>query len=59
MCEKRVPNIQQKSRISVTEMKYLGRVRGVTRNDRVRNQLLREDIGVRPLFDDIKQRQLS
>ncbi|XP_044744507.1 uncharacterized protein LOC123306527 [Coccinella septempunctata] len=41
------------------EMKYLRKVKGITRMHRVRNDLIWEDIGIEPLQDFIEKRQLS
>ncbi|XP_044757830.1 uncharacterized protein LOC123315984 [Coccinella septempunctata] len=58
-CESWVLDRRQKSRMQAMEMKYLRKVRGITRMHRVRNDLIREDIGIEPLQDFIEKRQLS
>nr|CAI5851247.1 unnamed protein product [Callosobruchus analis] len=39
-------------------MKYLRRVKGVTRMDRIRNEAIREELGVEPVLKLIEQSQL-
>ncbi|XP_030758176.1 uncharacterized protein LOC115883895 [Sitophilus oryzae] len=40
-------------------MKYLLRVRGVTRKDRIRNDIIRENLQIQSMQAFIEQRQLS
>nr|CAI5845117.1 unnamed protein product [Callosobruchus analis] len=49
---------QLKSRIQAIEMKYLGKAKGVTKMDRIRNEAIREQLGVEPVLKHIKQSQL-
>lgn len=58
-CETWTLTTQQKSRIQATEMKYLRRVKGVTKMDRIRNEKIRQDLGTNPILEFIEQRQLS
>nr|CAI5858966.1 unnamed protein product [Callosobruchus analis] len=39
-------------------MKYLRRVKGATRMDRIRNETIREELGVEPVLKLIEQSQL-
>jgi Reverse transcriptase (RNA-dependent DNA polymerase)/Endonuclease-reverse transcriptase len=48
-----------KSRLQATEMKYLRRVKGITRRDRVRNEAVREELNVEPIMTKIKIQQLK
>ncbi|XP_044757812.1 uncharacterized protein LOC123315966 [Coccinella septempunctata] len=52
-------NLGEKSRLQAMEMKYLRRVMGVTRRDRIRNELVREDLQVESLEEFIERRQLE
>src|SRR3978361_2503324 len=58
-CESWVLTQRQKSRIQATEMKFLRRVRKVTRRDKMRNTKIREELGVAAITDFIEQRQLG
>lgn len=58
-CESWNLSIRQKNKIQAMEMKYLRRVLGVTREDRIRNIQIREELGVKPVTHFIEQRQLS
>lgn len=50
---------RQKSTIQAAEMKYLRRVKGVTRMDKIRNERIREELEIQPITEFIEQRQLS
>lgn len=58
-CESWTLTSNQRSKIQATEMKYLRGVVGKTRRDRVRNEQIREELGVQPIMEFIEQRQLS
>ena len=50
---------RQKSKITAVEMRYLRRVKGVTRKDRIRNEHIREELEIIPILDFIEQKQLG
>ncbi|XP_044766741.1 uncharacterized protein LOC123322785 [Coccinella septempunctata] len=58
-CESWVLDRRQRSRMQAMEMKYLRKVKEITRMHRVRNDLIREDIGIEPLQDFKEKRQLT
>jgi hypothetical protein len=58
-CEAWVLTEQEKKRIGAMEMKYLRRVEGVTKRDRIRNSRIREEIGIESIEDFIEKRQLG
>lgn len=59
-CESWVLTKNQKSKIQAIEMRYLRRTKGITRKDRIRNQQVREELGVtKSVLEFIEQRQLS
>lgn len=58
-CESWVLTERQKSKIQATEMKYLRRVRGVTKMDKMRNVDIRKDLEIQPILDYIEERQLQ
>lgn len=58
-CETWVLNDRQKSKIQATEMKYLRRVKGVTKLDRIKNQDIRDELETESIMDFIKKRQLG
>jgi hypothetical protein len=49
---------KQKQTIQTAEMKYLRRVKGKTRRDKIRNQTIRMTLGTQPLQNKIEQAQL-
>ena len=57
-CEMWVLSKSQKIKIQTAEMKYLRRVVGVTRKNRVRNTQIREYLEMKSILDFIEQRQL-
>ncbi|KAI4459519.1 myb/sant-like dna-binding domain [Holotrichia oblita] len=58
-CESWVLTDSQKSRIQATEMKYLRRVKGITRKDRIRNTQIREEMNIQHINEYIQTRQMS
>lgn len=50
---------QQKSKIQAVEMKYLRAVKGVTRRDRIRNEVIREELSIEPTLKFIERQQLK
>ena len=50
---------RQKSQIQAMEMKYLQRVRGVTKIDKKRNIDIREDLKIQSTLEFIEARQIS
>lgn len=58
-CESWVLSQQQRSKIQASEMKYLRRVKGVTRQDRIRNDFIREELEIQSIMEFIEQRQIS
>ena len=48
-----------KSKIQAMEMKYLRKVKEVTRKDRIRNVVIREELKVNSVLDVIEQRELA
>lgn len=58
-CESWALNRRQKSRIKAVEMKYLRRVKGVTRLNKIRNESICQDLEIEPLQDFVERRQLS
>lgn len=53
------PVKETKSRIQAAKMKYLRRVMGVTREDRMRNDKIRKELDIKPAVQFIQERQLS
>ena len=49
----------EKSRIQAVEMRYLRRVKGITKRDRIRNEIVRDELDVESILDFIERRQLS
>lgn len=54
-----VLNEKQKSMIQAVEMKFMRRVLGVTKRDRIKNEDIREQLGVQSILKYIEGRQLS
>lgn len=50
---------KHKSKMTAAEMKYLRRVVGRTKRDRVRNTTTREELHLEPLVDTLQKRQLK
>ncbi|KAF5275497.1 hypothetical protein FQR65_LT16630 [Abscondita terminalis] len=50
---------RHKSIIQAAEMKFLRRVRGVTKKDKLRNSQIREDLGISSILEHIEEKQLS
>lgn len=48
-----------KSRIQAIDMKYLRRTKGVTRRDRIRNDIIREELEIEPITNVIEKQQLK
>ncbi|XP_039291248.1 uncharacterized protein LOC120352956 [Nilaparvata lugens] len=46
------------SRVTAAEMRYLRRIVGKSRRDRVRNETVRGELGVKPARDKIEEKQL-
>nr|CAH7719228.1 unnamed protein product [Callosobruchus chinensis] len=40
-------------------MKYLRGVKGVTRRDKIRNEVIRSELGVKPVLQKIEENQLK
>ncbi|XP_031340877.1 uncharacterized protein LOC116168986 [Photinus pyralis] len=47
-----------KSKIQAMEMKFLRRILGLTRRDRVRNEIVRAELGVEPIIQRVENQQL-
>lgn len=58
-CESWVLTQPDRNRIQASEMKYLRRVKGITRRDRIRNVQVREELKSQPVAEFIEQRQLG
>nr|CAH7736900.1 unnamed protein product [Callosobruchus chinensis] len=50
---------RQKSKIQALEMKYLRGVKGVTRRDKIRNEVIRSELGVKSVLQKIEENQLK
>ena len=48
----------QEEKLNMPEMKYLRRVAGKTRRDRVRNNIIREEVGQTAIQEHIKKKEL-
>jgi hypothetical protein len=49
---------KQKQNIQTAEMKYLRRVIGKTRRDKIRNEMIKMNLGTQPLQNKMEQAQL-
>lgn len=58
-CESWVLSQQNESRLQALEMKYLRRVLGVTRMDRLRNDYIRKELEVESILELINKRKLQ
>lgn len=58
-CESWVLNNTMKSRLQAVEMKYLRRVKGITRRDRIRNEAVRNELKIEPILERVEKQQLS
>lgn len=58
-CESWVLNRRQKNKIQAAEMRYLRRVRGVTKMDRIKNLEIRKDLKIQSVLENIEERQLG
>ncbi|KAI4468178.1 hypothetical protein MML48_2g00010220 [Holotrichia oblita] len=58
-CESWIVTEQEKRQVGAVEMKYLRKVRGVTKRDRMRNEDIRRDLEIEPIEKFIEQRQLG
>lgn len=50
---------EQRSKIQATEMKFLRRVKGITRMDRIRNETVRDELNITSVQEWIEQQQLK
>lgn len=53
----KVGYLQLKSRIQATKRKYLCRVKGVTRKERICNEAITEDLNIEPVLKTIEKQQ--
>ena len=58
-CENWMLTKDIKSRIQAAEMKYLRRIKGIARRDRVRNEVMRQELKVEPILKKIRKHQLK
>ena len=58
-CESWKLTKSDKRKIQAVEMKYLRRVRGITRMDKIRNEEIRKNLGIESMSKFIEKRQLS
>lgn len=47
------------SKIQAMEMRYLRAVKGVTRKDKIRNEVIRQDLKVEPIIETIKRQKMK
>lgn len=50
---------RNKSRIKAAEMRFLRKIQGITREDRIRNSVIVEELKIKPIEKIIEERQLS
>lgn len=48
-----------KSQLQATEMKFLRKIKGVTRKDKIRNEVIREELGAQAVLEQIGKQQLK
>lgn len=58
-CESWVLTQRMKNKLQAVEMKFLRRIRGVTKMDRLKNVKIREELKIQSTLDFIERRQLS
>ncbi|CAG9823911.1 unnamed protein product [Phaedon cochleariae] len=58
-CESWVLTEQEKSKIRATETKYLRRVKGITRREKIRNVVIREELEIESIEEYIEKKQLA
>ena len=58
-CDSCVLTKDIRSIIQATEVKYLRRIKGITRRDRVRNEVVRQELKVEPILKKIHKQQLK
>ena len=51
-------NEAQKSKIQAMEMRYLRKVKGVTRMDKIRNDIIREELGIESIMQKLDEQKL-
>jgi len=56
-CESWVLKEREKSRLQATEMRVLRKIAGVTRMDRIRNETVRERLGVESVLEKVERRR--
>lgn len=49
----------QRSRVQAAEMRYLRKVKGITRRDRIRNEIVREELEIQAISTKIEEQQLG
>ncbi|CAH1976651.1 unnamed protein product [Acanthoscelides obtectus] len=57
-CESWVLAQQQKSKLQAVEMKYLRRVKGVTKMDKIRNETIKTELQTESILEHIEMKQL-
>lgn len=58
-CESWILTRQQKSKIQAAQMKYLRRIKGITKKDKIKNEDIRQAIGAQSIPEFIEQRKLN
>jgi hypothetical protein len=51
-------NSNNQSAIQASEMRFLRKIEGKTRRDRIRNEIIRETVGVQPIQEYVERSQL-